>query len=104
MKAKTKKAKAAKPARDPRDPNAIVYKAKIDDNVPVPPSSRGGRKYDFPFADLKPGKSFFHPLPDGLAMTSFLSVVTHAAKRAKVKVTKRRVCEGGSVGVRVWRM
>lgn len=74
---------------------------KIDKGVPVP--KRGHRLEKAPLLDMAVGDSFFVPKNDEDGDT-FRGRMYGKAKTAGIRVTIRRVEEGGVDGHRVWRI
>jgi hypothetical protein len=72
-----------------------IDEVKIEKNIPMPLSTRGGSKY--PFLRMDVGDSVFIA---GMTPAGAGSITGHARRKAGFKFTSRAV-EGG---VRVWRI
>ncbi len=75
----------------------------LEVGVPIPPDGRMTRTI-YPWNDMRPGDSFFVPLPDGpegkTRRTSISRLACYTARKLDRYFTTRNV-EGG---VRVWRV
>jgi len=70
---------------------------RIDKNVPIPPPVSSGK---YPFKRMDIGDSFFIPLCKTRPEESLRCSIYNCAKRARMKVTMRKV----TGGYRCWRI
>ena len=71
---------------------------KIDKNIPLPSLHKYTEKY--PWADMKPGDSFFIEMGTPANIGACMS----ARKKYGERYVSRTVTENGVKGVRVWRI
>jgi len=75
---------------------------EIESGLPLPPRHNPHTKY--PFAQMKPGDSFFVPVgPDG-TLTKLASKVANVTARARKEKLGKFAVRKLSDGVRVWRV
>lgn len=81
-------------------------KIKVETGIPVPKRTVGVRKYPIP--DLKVRGSFFVAAGEResiILMKSLRNCITHFKRRFPNRVFElHTVTEGGSLGIRCWRM
>jgi len=80
---------------------------KIEKDIPIP--TQRTKPSSYPFADMQVGDSFFVPCPEGALMTKFVARVQSAVgaqrmRNPEFKFSVRRMQEGETLGVRVWRV
>jgi hypothetical protein len=77
---------------------------KIDKGIPLPTHAVWHEPYvpRYPFADMKPGDSFFAP---GVKGTTMSNEIARDRRRTGTlaRFAVRSVTEGGKQGVRIWR-
>jgi hypothetical protein len=82
---------------------AAVVEFKLDDNVPIPETSRGERPSKYPWDTMNVGQSFFVP---GAKQSTFNTLTAGRTKKynGERKFISKAVTEDGVEGVRVWRI